>query len=178
MKTKVGILYGLKHPAWNQYKKCGRTRQILKKRISNMQTSLLGNIDIIYTTNLLVDSYFYEYLLKQILKNYRINSRKEMFNVDDEDIQIIFKVFNELNDVLNDEIKLNNYINLNYPEYFKKRKYYTQDFISLDDEIKSGAHQKFIVNKFLGCKNESSSNSLSNEKPKKKKRRGIYVDTN
>ena len=29
-----------------------------------------------------------------------------MFNVDDEDIQIIFKVFNELNDVLNDEIKL------------------------------------------------------------------------
>lgn len=27
----------------------------------------------------------------------------------------------------------------------------TQDFISSDEEIKSGAHQKFIGNKFLGC---------------------------
>jgi len=77
MKSKSGILYGLKHPSWFEYKKLGRTRQTIKKRIGNMQTSLLGNIDIIYTTNLLVDCYFYEYLLKQILKNYRINSRKD-----------------------------------------------------------------------------------------------------
>ena len=27
----------------------------------------------------------------------------------------------------------------------------TQDFISLNKEIKSGVHQKFIDNKFLGC---------------------------
>jgi len=53
MKSKSGILYGLKHPSWFEYKKMGRTSQILKKRISNMQTSLLGNIDVIYTTNLL-----------------------------------------------------------------------------------------------------------------------------
>jgi hypothetical protein len=174
---KKGILYGLSHPAWNQYKKMGRTTQTIKKRISNMQTSLLDDIDIIYITNELTDCYFYEYLMKQILKNYRIKPNKEMFNVDNEDIKIIFDFFNELNNQLNDQIKLNNYINLYYPEYFKKRKYYTQDFISLDDEIKSGAHQKFIVNKFLGCKNESSSNSLSNDKPKKKKRKGIYIDT-
>jgi hypothetical protein len=150
MKTKVGILYGMKHQSWFEYKKMGRTTQTIKKRISNMKTSLLGNIDIIYTTNELIDCYFYEYLMKQILKKYRIKPNKEMFNVDESDIEIIFNFFNELNDVLNDEIKLNNYINLNYPEYFKKRKYYNL---------------------------ESSSNSLSNDKPKKKKRKILYVDT-
>lgn len=150
MKSKSGILYGLNHPSWFEYKKLGRTGQTIKKRISNMQTSLLGNIDIIYTTNLLVDCYFYEYLLKQILKNYRINARKEMFSVDEYDIQMIFNFFNELNNQLDDEIKLNSYICQYYPEYLKKRKYY---------------------------KNESSSNSLSNDKPKKKKRKGLFVDT-
>jgi len=145
---KKGILYGLSHFSWYQYKKCGRTSQTIKKRIFNMQTSLLGNIDVIYTTNLLVDSYFYEYLLKQILKNYRINSIKEMFNVDESDIEIIFNFFNELNDILNEEIKLNNYINQNYPEYLKKRKYY----------------------------NSESSSSSSSETPKRKKRI-LFVDT-
>ena len=145
MRTKIGILYGLKHPSWFEYKKLGRTRQTIKNRISNMQTSLLGNIDIIYTTNLLVDCYFYEYLLKQILKNYRINTRKEMFNVDESDIELIFKFFNELNNHLDDEIKLNSYICQYYPEYFKKRKYYNSEDLS--------------------------------DKPKKKKRKTLFVDT-
>ena len=144
MKSKSGILYGLNHPSWFEYKKMGRTSQTIKKRIGNMQTSLLSDIDIIYTTNLLVDCYFYEYLLKQILKNYRINTRKEMFNVDESDIKLIFDWFNSLNTQLDDEIKLNNYICQYYPEYFKKRKY--------------------------------SESSLSN-KPKKKKRKGLFVDT-
>lgn len=150
MKSKSGILYGLSHFSWFEYKKCGRTTRTIKERIGNMQTSLLGNINVIYTTNLLVDCYFYEYLLKQILKNYRINTRKEMFNVDESDIEIIFNFFNELNKKFDDEIKLNSYICQYYPEYFKKRKYY---------------------------KNESSLNSLSNDKPKKKKRKGLFVDT-
>jgi hypothetical protein len=100
----------------------------------------LGSIVIIYTTNELIDCYFYEYLLKQILKNYRINSRKEMFNVDESDIKMIFNFFNELNNQFNTIEKLNLYIQTHYPEYLKKRK----------------------------CiKNESSSSS---EKPKKKKK--------
>jgi len=41
-----------------------------------MQTSLLGCIDIIYTTNELIDCYFFEYLMKQILKNNRIKLNK------------------------------------------------------------------------------------------------------
>jgi len=147
---KKGILYGLSHYSWFEYKKMGRTTQTIKKRISNMQTSLLGDIDVIYTTNLLVDYYFYEYLLKQILKNYRINSRKEMFYVDDEDIIMIYDYFNQINNKLDDEQKLNNYICQNYPEYFKKRKYYNSEY---------------------------SSNSLSVNKPKNKKRKGIFVDT-
>ena len=150
MKSKVGILYGMKHMSWFEYKKMGRTSQILKKRISNMQTSLLGNIDVIYTTNLLVDSYFYEYLLKQILKNYRINPRKEMFNVDESDIEMIFIFFNELNKKFDTQEKLNWYIQNQYPKYLKKRIYYNLDF---------------------------SSNSLSDNKQKKKKRKGIFIDT-
>ena len=148
VKKNEGILYGLSHYSWFQYKKCGRTTRSVKERITNMQTSLLGDIDVIYTTNLLVDCYFYEYLLKQILKNYRIKLNKEMFNVDNEDIEIIFNFFNELNNILNDEIKLNNYINLNYPEYFKKRKYYNLE-----------------------------SSFSSDDKSKKKKRKGLYIDT-
>lgn len=75
-----------------------------------MKTSLLGDIDIIYTTNELIDCYFYEYLMKQILKNYnmsqrsetkvaldRIKPNKEMFDVCDYDIKILFDFFNELN---------------------------------------------------------------------------------
>lgn len=147
MKTKVGILYGMKHQSWFEYKKMGRTTQTIKKRISNMKTSLLGDIDIIYTTNELNDCYFYEYLLKQILKNYRINSRKEMFNVDDEDIKIIFNFFNELNNQFNTIEKLNLYIQTHHPEYLKKRKYV-----------------------------KSESYSLSN-KPKRKKQKGLFVDT-
>jgi len=121
MKSKVGILYGLKHPSWFEYKKLGRTRQILNKRIVNMQTSLLGNIDIIYTTNLLVDCYFYEFLLKQILKKYRINSRKEMFYVNEDDIKLIFDFFNELNNYFNTQEKLNQYILNQFPEYLKNK---------------------------------------------------------
>ncbi len=37
-----------------------------------MQTSLLENYFIIYTIDTLLDTYFYEYLLKQILKKYRV----------------------------------------------------------------------------------------------------------
>jgi hypothetical protein len=148
MKTKSGILYGLKHPAWNQYKKMGRTSQTIKKRISNMQTSLLGNIDIIYTTNTLVDSHFYEYLMKQILKNYRIKPNKEMFVVYDDEIKEIFETFNYINLILDTDEKLNNYIENFYPEYLKKKKY-----------IKSEKKLYPIYNK------------------KKLKKKAIYIDT-
>jgi hypothetical protein len=147
MKTKIGILYGLSHYSWFQYKKCGRTTQTINKRVSNLKTSLLGNINIIYTTNLLVDCCFYEYLMKRILKNYRIKPNKEMFDVYDEDIKEIFETFNYINSICDTEEKLNWYIQNHHPEYFKNRK----------------------------CvKSESSSSS---DKPKSKKRRGLYIDT-
>ena len=130
MKTKVGILYSLTHFSWFQYKKCGRTSQSIKKRISNMQTSLLGNIDIIYTTNTLIDCYFYEYLMKQILKNYRINTKKEMFFVDEFDIKMIFDFIDELNFKFNTEEKLNWYIQNYHLDYYKKRKYVKKDHLN------------------------------------------------
>jgi hypothetical protein len=119
---KKGILYGLSHYSWFEYKKMGRTTQTIKKRISNMKTSLLGDIDIIYTTNELTDCYFYEFLMKQILKKYRINSRKEMFNIDDEDIKELFQTFNYINSIFDTNEKLNLYIQTHHPKYLKKRK--------------------------------------------------------
>ena len=136
MRTKVGILYGLSHYSWFHYCKLGRTSQTIGKRISNMQTSLLDKIEIIYTTNTLLDTYFYEYLMKLILKNYRIRPNKEMFNVCENDIKMIFDFFNELNNQLNDEMKLNEYIKNNYPEYLKKRKYFKCDSSSSEKKLK------------------------------------------
>lgn len=155
---KKGILYGLSHYSWFQYKKCGRTTKPIKKRISNMQTSLLGNIDIIYTTDTLVDCYFYEYLMKQILKNFRIKTNKEMFDVYEEDLINMFDTFNYINGIFNTEEKLNWYIENFYHEYFKKRKNVKN--ISSSSDSKS-----------------TNSNLAMHYKPKKKKRRYLYVDT-
>ena len=148
MKTKIGILYGLSHYSWFQYKKMGRTRQTIQKRISNMKTSLLGDIDIIYTTNELIDCYFYEYLMKLVLKNYRIKPNKEMFDICEDEIKMLFNFFNELNTIFDTEEKLNWYIQNQYPEYFKKRKY---------------------------VKSETS--SLSDKPKRKRRRKGLFVDT-
>ena len=111
-----------------------------------MQTSLLENCVVIYTTDTLLDTYFYEYLLKQILKKYRVRKDREFFDVCDDDIKEIYETFNYINSILDTEEKLNNYIERNYPEYFKKIKY---------------------------VKSETS----SSDKPKKKKRKGLFVDT-
>jgi len=79
-----------------------------------MKTSLLCDIDVIYTTYTLIDCYFYEYLMKQILKNYRIKPNKEMFDVCDYDIKILFDFFNELNTIFYTQEKLNWYIQNQY----------------------------------------------------------------
>jgi hypothetical protein len=97
MKTKIGILYCVGNTSWNEYKKCGRTTQTINKRVSNMQTSLLENCFIIYTTDILLDTYFYEYLLKQILKKYRVRKDREFFDVYDDEIIEIYETFNYIN---------------------------------------------------------------------------------
>ena len=122
MKTKTGILYCIHNNAWFKYKKLGRTTQPLNKRISNLQTSLLENCQIIYTTDLLLDTYFYEYLLKQLLKKYRFRNDREFFDVSNEEIIEIYNTFNYINSFLNTETKLYDYIINNYPNYLSKRK--------------------------------------------------------
>ena len=130
MKTKSGILYSLRNKAWDNYKKCGRTTQKLNKRLSNLQTSLVENCEIIYTTEELIDCYFYEYLLKKILKGYRVRVDREFFNIDEEEIKIIYDFFNELNKELNTVEKLNNYININIPDYYNKKSQKEKIFIN------------------------------------------------
>lgn len=46
-----------------------------------------------------------------------------MFDVYEDDIKILFDFFNELNKIFDTEDKLNWYIQNQYPEYLKKRKY-------------------------------------------------------
>jgi hypothetical protein len=110
-----------------------------------MKTSLLGDIDIIYTTNELLDCYFYEYLMKQILKKFRIKPNKEMFDVYDDEIKEIFDFFNELNSKFNTEEKLIWYIHNHHPEYLKKRKYVKSETSSSSNKPKRKKEKKSIV---------------------------------
>ena len=159
MKSKVGILYCIGNVAWQQNRKCGRTQQTINKRVSNMQTSLLENCYVIYTTNTLLDTYFYEYLLKQILKKYRVRKDREFFNVYDNEIKEIYETFNYINSILDTEEKLNNYVMRNYPDYYyKKRKYVKSETSSSDSR-------------------PSDSNLAILDKPKRKKRKFLFVDT-
>ena len=151
VKKNVGILYALSNKMWTGLLKCGLTTQKLQKRISNLQTSLYIDCEIISYTNELVNCKIYEYLLKKILNNYRIRKDREFYNVEPEEIKEIFNNFNFINSILNTEEKLNEYIKNNYPEYFKnpKKRTYSQM-----------------------CSLESSS-----DKKKLKRRRVLYVDT-
>ena len=146
MSKNCGILYALKNDLWGTNLKCGLTTQKIEKRISNLQTSLYIDCEVIATTNQLVNCKIYEFLLKKILKEYRIRTDREFFNIDYSTIKEIFETFNYINSILDTEEKLNNYIERNYPEYFKKIKY---------------------------VKSETS----SSDKPKRKRRKVLFVDT-
>jgi hypothetical protein len=110
--------------------------------------------------------------MKQILKNYNLSQRsetkvaldrikpnKEMFDICEDDIKILFNFFNELNTIFDTQNKLNWYIQNQYPEYFKKRKYVKNESSSSSDKQSS---KHYITTRV---------------KPKKKKRRYLYVDT-
>ena len=148
MSKNAGIIYALQNDLWGANLKCGLTRQKIEKRISNLQTSLFIDCEIIATTNQLVNCKIYEFLLKKILKEYRLRDDREFFNVDFSIIKEIFETFDYINSILDSEEKLNEYIKRNFPEYYNKKRNYV--------------------------KSESSSSS----KKKLKKKKGLYVDTN
>ncbi len=167
MKSKSGILYCLQNVnAWNNYKKCGRTKQKINKRISNLQTSLIDNCELIYITDILLDCHFYEFLLKKILKPYRPRTDREFYDIESEEIIDIYRNFNYINTILNTEEKLNEYIKNNHPEYFRlsKKRLYSE---MCSDSLESLSNYNQIVKK----------NRLSNDEHKKKKRKGLFVDT-
>ena len=58
------------------------------------------------TTNQLVNCKIYEFLLKIVLKYYRIRDDREFFNVDIDLIKEIFETFNYLNSILDTDEKL------------------------------------------------------------------------
>jgi len=118
--TKTGILYCLKNILWLNYKKCGVTTQLITKRISNLQTSLFYDCEIVYTTNNLINPHYYEYLLKKILSKYRLRNDREFFDIDVDNIKSIFDFFNELNTKYNTENLLNEYIKMYDKEYYLK----------------------------------------------------------
>jgi hypothetical protein len=148
MKTKVGIIYCIGNISWNQNRKCGRTSQTINKRLSNMQTSLLENCFVIYTTDTLLNTYFYEYLMKKILKNYRVRKDREFFNVHDKEIKEIYETFNYINSIFDTEEKLNWYIQNFYPEYLKKRNYVKSEFSSSSDKPKRKRKCLFVDTRY------------------------------
>ena len=101
-----------------------------------MQTSLLENCFVIYTTNTLLDTYFYEYLLKMTLNKFRIRKDREFFEVYDDEIKEIFETFNYMNSILDTEEKLNIHIENFYPEYLKKRKHENSNSSSSKKKLK------------------------------------------
>ena len=80
MEKNSGILYALSNVHWDTKLKCGLTRRNLRKRISNLQTSLFYDCEIICFTDILVNCEIYEYLLKKILSNYKIRKDREFMN--------------------------------------------------------------------------------------------------
>jgi hypothetical protein len=147
MSKNEGILYTLRNDLWGANLKCGLTTQKIEKRISNLQTSLFIDCEVIATTNQLVNCKIYEFLLKKVLKEYRIREDREFFNVEIDLIKEIFETFNYINSILDTDEKLNNYVMRNYPEYYNKKRKYIKDEISTID------------------------------KQKRKKRKGLFVDT-
>ena len=151
MKFKKGILYGLKNQLWgDNIHKIGNTGQTIKSRISTIQTSLYLDCKIVYQTNDLVCCIFYEKILEIILLNYRVNPKREFYFDCEEEIKLIFDFINELNNQLDTKEKLFYFITNNYPQFIPKK---------IKIEVRS--------------KNSSS----SSDKPKIKKRKGIYIDT-
>lgn len=137
MSKNAGILYTLRNELWGTNLKCGLTTQKIEKRISNLQTSLFIDCEIIATTNQLINCKIYEFLLKKVLKEYRIREDREFFNVEIDLIKEIFETFNYINSILDTDEKLNNYVMRNYPEYYnKKRKYIKSETLSTSDKPK------------------------------------------
>jgi hypothetical protein len=120
MRTNIGILYALKNILWNTNLKCGITSQNIKKRISNLQTSLYYDCEIVYKTETLLNCNYYEYLLKKILKDYKLRKNREFYNITENEIILIYDFFNELNRELNTHDKLLEYIKKTDIKYYKK----------------------------------------------------------
>lgn len=102
------------------------------------------NCVIISTTELLLDTHFYEFLLKKILSKYRLKTNKEFFDVDELDIEMIFSFFNELNQQCDTEEKLLKYIQLNHPEYICKKRIYRSDNSNSSNKPKRKHRELFV----------------------------------
>jgi hypothetical protein len=102
--------------------KCGLTTVSLNKRISNLNTSLFYNCDVVYITDTLIDCKFYEFVLHSLLKDFRVRIDREFFDIDQYVIKDIFDTFNHVNSNLNSEEKLHEYISNNYPQYLLRKK--------------------------------------------------------
>ena len=154
MGKNTGILYALQNELWGTNLKCGLTSQKLQKRISNLQTSLFIDCEIICFTDTLIDCKIYEFLLKKILKEYRVRADREFYNIETDEIIKIYETFNYINSILNTEEKLNEYMWNNHREYFKNPK-----------------------KRLFSDLSNSSDSSNSSGKKKLKRSRGIFVDT-
>jgi hypothetical protein len=87
MKFKNGILYCISNSLWNSnIHKIGNTGQTLKSILSTIQTSLYLDCDVVTQTDELVCCRYWEKILENILVKYRINPKREFYNIDKDSI--------------------------------------------------------------------------------------------
>lgn len=116
--SKYGKLYMVSNPNWNGLIKCGVTSQNIEKRMSNLNTGNPENCEVIYMTEELIYPYYYEKLLKEMLKESNYN--REFYKIEEEEVKKIYKKFNEMNKILSEGEEKK--IKLKYSMRRKKKK--------------------------------------------------------
>ena len=95
---KVGTIYLLSTDKENIIK-CGRTKQLVEKRVSSIQTGSVEDIKILYEYKT-CDDVLLESIVHNILSRYRLNSNREHFSCNLEYMKAIIEIIGETFDIL------------------------------------------------------------------------------
>ncbi len=119
-KLYTGKLYLLSNPLWNKLRKIG-VAEDPASRIKPMQTALPDNISILFQSNLLLDKFFYEHLLSEILYKFRYRTDREFYEIDTNDFIQVVSTIEIMNKLYDSEEKLLEFIEHFDKEYYKSR---------------------------------------------------------
>jgi len=145
-KLYSGHIYLLANTLWDiiELKKIGVSNDT-ELRIKGLATALPDEINILFESNILMDKYFYEYMVSKLLYKYRYSSNREFYKIDVEDFQKIISMIETINRLYNNEESLLEFIKNYDLEYYKRR------FNKKNEYVKQDIHKKKIKNKLYVC---------------------------